>query len=168
MEKRAAYLSIECKKSDIEEIGTNRGAHLFPEITPRDITRQQRKFEILINLDCCDILPNKINQAGLLQLIKNQFGYCLRGSHRILVSQQSANHVVVKIHLSHGTSSLVNDLKPSVIKTLKHGLGLFFQIDSLGTNCCPKFWGCRLSRKCTIGVKKMKSHETQEFRELFK
>lgn len=102
---------------DVEEIDTNKVAHLFPEITLRDFTRPKRKVEILIGSDCCDILPNK---AGLLKLIKNQFCYYLRESHPSLGLQQSANRIVMKIYLANGKSSRL------VLKTFKHYLHLLF------------------------------------------
>ena len=57
--------------TDIEEIDTNKVSILFPEITTGDVTRIKGKIEILICWNCCDIPSNKINQPGLLQLMKN-------------------------------------------------------------------------------------------------
>ena len=147
--------------TDIEEVNTTNVAGLFPEISSKDILRPKGKVEILIGSDCCDILPNKVNQAGSLQLMKNQFGYCLRGSHSSFGTQNSANNVVVKIHLVGGKVSTVDELSLANVRTLKEDLDLFFEVDSLGTNCSPRCGGCRCG-KCAIGDKKMSMQEERE------
>ena len=91
--------------------------------------------------------------------MKNQLGE----SHLSHGLQQSANHVVVKIHLINSKSSLMNDLKPSVVKTLTHDIDLLFEVGSLGTSCSFNCGGCHCG-KCAIGVQKMLMQEEREFK----
>ena len=73
--------------TNIEETDVSEVAQLFPEISLEDINRPKGKIELSIGADCCEILPNKIKQVGSLQLMKNQYGYCLRDSHPLLGSK---------------------------------------------------------------------------------
>lgn len=57
---------------------------LFKEISDSDMSRTKGEIEMLIGADCSILLPVNIESAGNLQLMKNQFGYCLRGSHSML------------------------------------------------------------------------------------
>ena len=74
-------------------------ADLFENITEQDIQRPHGKIDILIASDCCRMLPDKVEEVRDLQLMKNQFGYCLRGSHPMIkLHTRESNHVLVKIH----------------------------------------------------------------------
>ena len=69
-----------------------------------------------------------INQVGSLQLMKNQFNYCLRSSHHSLESSGKSNHVVVQTHFVNGKTTQVNDLRPCENRLLKEDLDIFFDI----------------------------------------
>ena len=57
---------------------------LFKGISESDVHRPSGDVELLIGSDCSMILPVKIDSVGNLQLLENQFGYCVRGSHSVL------------------------------------------------------------------------------------
>jgi len=85
--------------SNVSPIPLHGIADLFENITEQDIQRPHGKIDILIAADCCRMLPDKVQEVGDLQLMKNQFGYCLRGSHPMIkLHTRESNHVLVKIH----------------------------------------------------------------------
>ncbi len=72
-------------------------ASLFKHITEEDIRRPHGKIDLLIATDCTRLLPDKVQEVGDLQLMKNQFGYCIRGSHPLIkLSTKESNHVMLK------------------------------------------------------------------------
>jgi hypothetical protein len=72
-------LTTNSKPVDVSGIST-----IFKGISESDIARTDSDVELLIGADCSKLLPVDIENAGNLQLMKNQFGYCLRGSHSML------------------------------------------------------------------------------------
>ena len=149
--------------TNLEESDVSKVVHFFPEISLEDIERPKGKIELLIGADCCELLPNKVNQIGSLQLMKNQFGHCLRGSHPNLGSNGKVNHVVVKIHFLNGRTTQVNDLRPSTTRNIKNELDLFFNVESLGTHCIPKCGECRCG-KCAPGSRRISLQEERELK----
>ena len=147
--------------TNIEDSDVSKIIHLFPEISLKDVRQPKGNIELLIGADCCELLPNMVNQVGSLQLMKNQFGYCLRGSHHNLGSSGKSNCVVVQIHFVNGKTTQVNDLRPSEKRLLKEELDIFFDVDSLGTSCVPKCGSCRCG-KCAPGCKNMTLQEERE------
>ena len=147
--------------TNIEDSDVSKIIHLFPEISLKDVRQPKGNIELLIGADCCELLPNMVNQVGSLQLMKNQFGYCLRGSHHNLGSSGKSNCVVVQIHFVNGKTTQVNDLRPSEKRLLKEELDIFFDVDSLGTSCVPKCGGCHCG-KCAPGCKNMTLQEERE------
>ena len=69
-------ITAEVKKADFRRVG-----EIFRGVTEEDVRRPIGKVNLLIGTDNCSILPDKVRESGNLQLMKNQFGYCLRGSH---------------------------------------------------------------------------------------
>lgn len=65
----------------ISKVNVHGVVKFFKGINEGDIARSEGKVDLLIGADCCILLPEKIDQIGNLQLMRNQFGYCLRGSH---------------------------------------------------------------------------------------
>ena len=96
--------------TNIEDSDVSKIIPLFSEVSLEDVRRPKGDIEHLIGEDCCELLPNMVNQVGSLQLRKNQFGYCPRGSHHSLGSSRKLNHVVVQIHFVNGKTMQFNDL----------------------------------------------------------
>ena len=144
----------EIKAYGIDEITANVSpielhgiADLFKNITEQDIQRPHGKIDILIASDCCRMLPDKVQEVGDLQLMKNQFGYCLRGSHPMIkLHTQESNHVVVKIH------HLDADVKNANINismnedTIQKNMEKFFAIEGMGVCCAQKCGSCQCGK----------------------
>lgn len=43
------------------------------------LIRPVGKADMVIGTDCCEVLPKGVKTTGSLQLLKNQFGYCVKG-----------------------------------------------------------------------------------------
>ena len=56
-----------------------RYAKLFKNVSASDLRRPVGRIDLLIGTDYCMLLPIGIQQIDNLQLMKNQFGYCVRG-----------------------------------------------------------------------------------------
>ena len=69
-------ITAEVKKTNLDDIGD-----IFQGLSKNDVRRPSGKVQILIGTDNCSLLPDKVKQVGNLQLMENQFGYCLRGSY---------------------------------------------------------------------------------------
>ena len=133
--------------TNIEDTDASKIIHLFPAISLEDVRQPKGDIELLIGADCCELLPNIVNQVGSLKLIKNQFGYCLRGSHHSLGSSGKLNHVVVQIYFMDGKTTQSNGLRPSENRFLKEELGIFFNVYSLRASCVPKCGDCRCGKR---------------------
>jgi len=112
-------------------------ADLFENITELDIQRPHGKMDILIASDCCRMLPDKVQEVGYLQVMKNLFGYCLRGSHPMIkLHTPESNHMLVKIHhlnadvksanidISINEDTIHKDMEISVLDKIKQAFGI--------------------------------------------
>ena len=131
---------------DVNHVNMEKFAGLFKNITTKDLERPTGKLDLLIGTDYCKILPRVVEQVDSLQLLKNQFGYCIRGYHSDAV---------------HTTSNVQIDLLPSVnveicssvIKEssrLVESIKNFLHIEGLGVQIHPKCGKCGCG-KCVIG-----------------
>ena len=122
-------------------------ASLFKHITEEDIQRPQGKIDLLIATDCSRILPDKVQQVGDLQLMKNQFGYCLRGSHPLIkIHAKKSNHVMLKLH--HVTAD-VESTTINVVgntETIHSNMEEFFKIEGMGICCAQKCGMCQCGK----------------------
>ena len=124
--------------ADVGHVDIERVVKLFKSLKPSDIMRPIGKVDVLIGTDCCTLLPDKVNQVGNLQLMKNQFGYCLRGSHPLLgLGPRLSNLMMLRIHHASGEVLHVNHVGLKPATSLKVSLDRFFEIESLGTQCTP-------------------------------
>ncbi|VDH89663.1 Hypothetical predicted protein [Mytilus galloprovincialis] len=84
--------------AEVARVDMSRVEQLFKGINKNDIQRPTGQVDILIGTDCCILMPNKEEQIGNLQLMRNQFGYCIRGSHPLLEVPKLSNHGIVRIY----------------------------------------------------------------------
>lgn len=134
-------ITTNSKPVDIREVST-----LFKGISDSDISRTDGEIELLIGADCSILLPVNIESAGNLQLIKNQFGYCLRGSHLML----KLSAISKDAYINHLSGNDINSMQVIDTKSLKEQFDSFLDIESLGTYCNPNCGGCRCGQ-CSVG-----------------
>lgn len=60
--------------SNVEIVDVKNIVKLFENIQISDI---ERPVDLLLGLDCCNLLPNKVAQVDNLQLMYGPLGYCL-------------------------------------------------------------------------------------------
>ena len=73
----------------------------FPDITETDIPRPTGEVDMLIGVDQCAIMPTVIKTVGNIQLLKNQFGYCVRGSFCATESMESGEREGKQVRIYH-------------------------------------------------------------------
>ena len=139
---------------NIEHIKKN-----FPDIDIMEIIRPEGKIDMLIGVDSCVIMPNVIRTIGNSQLLKNQFGYCIRGSFGTKGDEHEPNTTIQINHENIGTH--LNGIKIESSKNITKELEEFFQIEGLGTSYSPKCGGCRCGR-CLTGANNYTLKEERE------
>jgi hypothetical protein len=82
--------------------------------------------------------------------MRNQFRYCLRGSHPLLGVPKVANHGIVKTYFVSGQLAHLNAKYVVDRSGIKEPLYSFFDIEGLGTQCALKCGSCKCG-KCAIG-----------------
>ena len=123
--------------------------NIFPDMDMRMI-RPSGKIDMLIGIDYCELFPQVIKADGKLQLLENNFGYCLKGSHPLLqmessnVSQLTAtvNKAIVDV--------CQTSLSVEKSDSLKESLDGFLKLDTMETECTPRCISC-LCKKCPGG-----------------
>ena len=65
----------------IETKDLTEASSLFYELNGNTLIRPSGAVDVLIGTDCAKLLPKGVAEVDNLQLMCNQFGYCLRGSH---------------------------------------------------------------------------------------
>ncbi|XP_062605795.1 uncharacterized protein LOC134267606 [Saccostrea cucullata] len=133
--------------ADISKVDVHGVVKFFKGIKEGDIVRPEGKVDLLIGADCCILLPEKIDQIGNLQLMRNQFEYCIRGSHAKLRVPVTTESNLVCIH--HTSGRIIEPIRLNH-ESLKNAVDNFFDIESLGTHCVPKCGSCRCG-KCPPG-----------------
>ena len=119
--------------SNLGKVDVSRVVELFRDIQINDIERPTGEVDLLLGLDCCTLLPNKIAQVDNLQLLNGPLGYCLRGSHRLLQFENSigTHHLNVSIHKTYINPSNTQ------IDLISHEVRDFFNIEAVGTSLLP-------------------------------
>ena len=147
--------------SELNPVNTSSVAKLFRGIQPQDIKRPYGSIDMLIGIDCCVIMPEVVETVGSLQLLKNQFGYCIRGIHDQYSNSLSSGKNDCQI--KGGTLILdVNNIRVEAMTSLKKKLDEYFSVENLGTCCTPRCGGC----KCGKCAKGNGNYTLQEEREL--
>ncbi|CAC5363778.1 unnamed protein product [Mytilus coruscus] len=149
-------------RAEVARVDMSRVDQLFKGINKNDIQRPTGQVDILIGTDCCILMPNKEEQIGNLQLMRNQFGYCIRGSHPLLEVPKLSNHGIVRIYWASGKIIPLNDIHVLDRDSIKDKLDLLFDIEGPGKQTTLKCGSCKCG-KCAIG---QSQHSIREEREL--
>ncbi|MPC55931.1 hypothetical protein E2C01_049879 [Portunus trituberculatus] len=107
--------------AQVSVIDLSQLANIFPDTDMELMTRPSGRIDMLIGIDYCELFPQVIRTEGKLQLLANNFGYCLRGSHPLLqgetnnVGQLTAvvNKAVVDVYQTSLSLEENDDLKES-------------------------------------------------------
>ncbi|XP_043208348.1 uncharacterized protein LOC122373955 isoform X1 [Amphibalanus amphitrite] len=149
---------IEEITSALDKFDVSAVAPLFQNIQPKDIERPHGNVDMLIGIDCCAIMPIVTETIGNLQLLKNQFGYCIRGC---LTGEVASSRQVQIIRGSNICD--VNNIYVEPLTSLKRKLDEYFTVENLGTCCTPRCGGCKCG-KCATGTGCYSLQEERELR----
>ena len=109
--------------SDVWEVDARKLSKIL-QIHPLLLVRYVGKVDVLIGSDCCQLLPKVVKTVDNLQLLENEFGYCLRGSINSGEYRNYSSACVTLNHVSVGVKdydidiSEVSNLKLSLDKAL--------------------------------------------------
>ena len=117
--------------SSANEVDVSEIVDLFQNIRLEDIERPVGQIDVLLGLDCCQLLPNNVAHIGDLKLMKGPLGYCLRGSHPLL-HFRGTNTNSIKINVHKTIVKLKHTDFRVDVKTAKDRINDFFNIESLG------------------------------------
>ena len=143
----------------IDEINMNVVSTLFQSLKDCPITRPHGGIHLLIGIDYCNLMPQVVETNRNLQLMQNQFGYVVRGSHPRL--SFSGSRPSVSVRINHMKIGDFNDISPSPKQTIKEDLDSHFRIENIGVSCHPKCSGCKYGN-CTPGQKNCSLKEERE------
>lgn len=116
------------------------------EVQEKDIQRPQGRIELLIGSDYCTLMPQVIKTIDNVQLMSNEFGFCIRG--RLDDTGGGKRYHVQINHVScNSTTDWHFKTKPNVGKLVEN----YFLDESLGTECSPKCGGCKCGECSTKG-----------------
>ena len=134
--------------SDIAKVDTAFIARLFG-VEEWEIDRPTGKVDLLIDADYSSMIPEVVRTIDNLQLMQNNFGMCVRGSHPVMTRNMGAqSFLTVKInHMTVVTE--VSDIIPRYSENLSKQLNDFFSVENFGTSCIPRCSGCKCG-KCSL------------------
>ena len=147
--------------SDVNHVNWEWLYSLFPGYETANFKRPSGKVDLLIGSDCCCIFPSVVCQVDNLQLMKNQFGYCFRGSHEGIHCNPTKMEDKPSLHLISGEISHIDKIGLSREDGLKEALDQFYNLDGLGIHFTPRCGGCKCG-KCPLGSKKCSIKEEKE------
>lgn len=132
-------ITSEIKDVDMTEIARILG------VNPNQIQRPSGKIDLLIGLDYCVLIPKVVKPVGNLQLMHNNFGYCIRGYLGPLPHNSDQLHAKV----NHIACLQSDEYLIKSKKNIGRMMECFFMSEELGIACSPKCGGCRCG-KCSL------------------
>lgn len=77
---------------------------IFNGVSVKDVVRPHGHIDLLVGTDNCQLLPRVVQTSGKLQLIQNNFGLCVRGSHLLIGNLgNEIHHITVRTnHIASG------------------------------------------------------------------
>ncbi|KAK4316629.1 hypothetical protein Pmani_012229 [Petrolisthes manimaculis] len=129
-------ITSEVSKVDMREMAA------VLEIDICQIERPTGKIDMLIGADYSVLLPRVEKTIGDLQLMKSQFGYCVRGC---LGQLKGGFHPIINHVRCTGVDNFIVKNRSDTHKAIE----LFFKTEELGVDCSPQCGGCRCG-KCSL------------------
>ena len=97
-------------------------------------------------------MPTVIKTAGNVQLLNNQFGYCVRESFRTTKAMASGERERKQVRIYHiNITPHLDIIRAEPSNGIAEDQEQFFKVEALGTSCSPKCGGCRCG-KCSPGM----------------
>ena len=117
---------------------------LFKNVSELELQRPEGEVDVLVGFEYAGYHPVREQSVNNLLVLRNQFGVCMGGSHKLL--QEKTRKVVQTVIIHHLRQVTVED---------------FFETESLGVSCTPKCGGCRCGN-CHLGSKDYSLKEERE------
>ena len=131
----------------IKKVDLSKMPELFVGISNSEVDRPHGEIDMLIGANYSELLPRVVQTNKGLQLLKNQFGFSIRGRYEEITGQvNSGNHVLVRIHKLSSSVNL-NEISIESTDILKNKLDKLFAIEETGIKCDPQCIRC-MCRGC--------------------
>lgn len=108
--------------SNVSEVDMSQVVTLFENISSSDLGRPSGDIDFLVGTDYRELLPNVVQVNGKLQLMKNRFGFCVRGLDPCI---NNVNYVCVRVHYGANNTD-INDIIVKPKPSIKTDLDQFF------------------------------------------
>ena len=106
------------------------------------------------------LITSYVDEKGNLQLMKNPFGYCVRGYHPSLqVTSSTSNHI--QIHVLESDQIERNEVSVLNSSKLSENIQQFLDMEGLGVQTTPKCGGC-ICGTCSLGNRNCTLKEERE------
>lgn len=115
--------------------------YIFSDID-KGMIRPSGKIDMLIGIDYCELFPPVIRKGGKLQLLENSFGYCLRGSPPLLQMESTNVSYLTATVNKAAFDAYQTSLSVEESDSLKETLDGVFKLDTMGTECNPRYISC--------------------------
>ena len=135
-------------------------SQIFPCIKDVELTRPFGVIHMLVGIDNTILLPQVVDTKNNLQLLKNRFGYVLRGSHPAIMAKDTTQRNA-HVQIYHAKLHTVEEIQVSPRYSIKDDLEKYFDVENLGIACVPKCGSCRCG-KCAPGNKDYPLKEERE------
>lgn len=70
--------------ANASDVNVSNAPLIFSDIEVDALVRPSGQIDMLVGSDYCELLPQVVETKGKLQLLRNNFGYCLRGGHPLI------------------------------------------------------------------------------------
>ena len=132
----------------IKKVDLSKMPELFEGISNSKVERPHGEIDMLIGANYSELLLRVVQTNKGLQLLKNQFGFSIRGRHEenYGIRSNSGNHVLVRIHKLSSSVNL-NEISIESTDILKNKLDKLFAIEETGIKCDPQCIRC-MCRGC--------------------
>ena len=111
--------------SNVPKINIEAAGKIFDLSPSIKLTRPHGQVDLLIGLDYCTLLPKVIKSVGNLQLMKNIFGYYIRGSHLLINESNSYNAKIYHVNII----PVIDEVNFEFTSPLKDNLDALFESD---------------------------------------
>ena len=126
------------------EINLDPFAHMFG-VPKWQLKRPIGRIELLIGSDYCVLLPQMIKTVCNVQLMANDFGFCIRGN----LDEEIENDVKYHVQINHVTGSKPEEWLFTPRPNLNQIIEKKFLTENLGTQCTSRCGGCKC-RACSL------------------
>ena len=137
---------IDKVSTNLRPIDLSAVVQLFEGVTEEELKRPEGEVDVLVGFEYAGYHPVRQQSVNNLLILRNQFGMCMGGAHKLL--KERTRKIVQTVIIHHLQRATVED---------------FYGVEQLGISCTPRCGGCRCGN-CHLGGKDYTLKEERELR----